>query len=72
MKIRIIHKYEDGQSLSAIAHKLDFAVSTVNTFVKDAAPMKEQEIFILNLINVYLCVCTVFSVFFFFSTELYY
>jgi fluoride ion exporter CrcB/FEX len=67
----MIHKYEDGQSLCAIAHKLYFAVSTVNTFVKDAAPMKEHEIFILNLIYVCLSVCTVFSVFFL-STELYY
>jgi hypothetical protein len=27
MKIGMIHKYEDGQSLSAIAHELGFAVS---------------------------------------------
>jgi hypothetical protein len=42
MKIRIIHKYEGGQSLSAISRELGFAVSTVNTIVKDAARIKEH------------------------------
>jgi hypothetical protein len=39
MKIRIICKYEGGESLYAIA--LGLVVSTVNTIVKDAAAIKE-------------------------------
>jgi transposase-like protein len=42
MKIRIIRKYEGGQSLTAISRELGFAVSTVNTIVKDAARIKEH------------------------------
>jgi hypothetical protein len=36
MKIRMIHKYEGRQSLSAVVH--DF----VNTIIKDSACIKEQ------------------------------
>jgi hypothetical protein len=42
MKIRIICKYEGRQSLSAIAHELGFAISTVNTIFKDAACIIEH------------------------------
>jgi hypothetical protein len=35
MKIRMISKYECGQSLSATACELGFVVSTVNTVLKD-------------------------------------
>jgi transposase-like protein len=42
MKTKIIRKYEGGQSLSAVARELGFAVSTVNTIVKDAARIKEH------------------------------
>jgi hypothetical protein len=41
IKIRMIHKYVGEQSLSAIAFELDFLVLTMNTFVKDAARIKE-------------------------------
>jgi hypothetical protein len=39
--MRMINKFESGQSLSAIACELDFEVSFVNTIGKDAAHMKE-------------------------------
>jgi hypothetical protein len=42
MKMRIMHKYECGQSLSAVAHELGFAVLHVNTTMKDAAHIKEH------------------------------
>jgi hypothetical protein len=37
MKIRLLCKYEGGKSLSAVSLELGFAISTVNTTVKDAA-----------------------------------
>jgi hypothetical protein len=40
MKIRILHKCEGVQSLSANACELNFAVSTVDTIVKDAVHIK--------------------------------
>jgi hypothetical protein len=42
LKIRMIHKYEFGHSLSAIEHELSLAVYTVNTSMKDAACIKEH------------------------------
>jgi hypothetical protein len=41
MKIRMICKYEYGQSLTAITCELDFVVSTVNTIMKNATCTKE-------------------------------
>jgi hypothetical protein len=41
MKTRMIHKYEGGKNVSAIACELGFALSTVNTIMKDAARIKE-------------------------------
>jgi hypothetical protein len=40
MKTRMICKYDGGHSLSAITRELGLAVSTENTFVKDAAMHK--------------------------------
>jgi hypothetical protein len=59
MKIRMIHKYEGGQSLSAIAHELSFVVSTVNPAVKDAPHVKKHVSFIFHLINVCLSISSV-------------
>jgi transposase-like protein len=42
MKIKMIKKYEGGQSLSAIARELGLSASTVNTTVKDADRIKEH------------------------------
>lgn len=42
MKMKIITKYENGQSLSAISRELGLSVSTVNTIVKDADRIKEH------------------------------
>jgi DNA-directed RNA polymerase specialized sigma24 family protein len=42
MKTKMIKKYEEGQSLSAIARELGLSASTVNTTVKDADRMKEH------------------------------
>jgi hypothetical protein len=41
MKIRMILKYEGGQSLSATRHELGFAVSIMNTIMKDIPHIKE-------------------------------
>jgi hypothetical protein len=41
MKLRMICKYECGQSLSAVALEYIYAVSTMNTTLMDAARMKE-------------------------------
>jgi sugar lactone lactonase YvrE len=43
IKLRMILKYEDGQNLSGIVHGVGFAISTVNTIVKDVAQIKECE-----------------------------
>jgi hypothetical protein len=40
MKMRMIHKYEGGQRLSAIACELGFVVSSLNTIMKGTAMMK--------------------------------
>jgi transposase-like protein len=40
MKMKMIKKYEVGQSLSAIARELGLSASTVNTIVKDADRIK--------------------------------
>jgi hypothetical protein len=50
MKIRMIHKY-GGQSLSAVACELGFAISTANTIVKDAACITEHVNFIFDVIH---------------------
>jgi hypothetical protein len=42
MKMKIITKYENGHSLSAISRELGLSVSTVNTIVKDADRIKEH------------------------------
>nr|XP_023648729.1 tigger transposable element-derived protein 1-like isoform X2 [Paramormyrops kingsleyae] len=42
LKMKIIRKYEGGQSLSAIAREFGLAVSTINTIVKDAARIKQH------------------------------
>jgi hypothetical protein len=42
LKLRMIRKYEGGQSLSAIAGELSAVVSTVNTIVKDASRIKKH------------------------------
>jgi transposase-like protein len=42
MKMKMIKKYEGGQSLSATARELGFSASTVNTIVKDADRIKEH------------------------------
>jgi len=42
MKMKMITKYENGQSLSAISRELGLSVSTVNTIVKDADRIKEH------------------------------
>jgi hypothetical protein len=42
MKMKMINKYESGQSLSTIARELGLSVSTVNTIVKDADRIKEH------------------------------
>ena len=42
MKMKMIKKYETGQSLSAIGRELGLSVSTVNTIVKDADRIKEH------------------------------
>jgi hypothetical protein len=42
LKLRIIRKYECGQSVTAMARELSLAVSTVNTIVKDAFRIKEH------------------------------
>jgi hypothetical protein len=41
MKLRMICKYEYGQSLSAVVVEYIYAVSTMNTTMKGAARMKE-------------------------------
>ena len=41
-KMKMIKKFETGQSLSAIARELGLSVSTVNTIVKDADRIKEH------------------------------
>jgi hypothetical protein len=41
-KMKMITKYENGQSLSAISRELCLSVSTVNTIVKDADRIKEH------------------------------
>ena len=41
-KMKMITKYENGQSLSAISRELGLPVSTVNTIVKDADRIKEH------------------------------
>jgi hypothetical protein len=65
------YKYEGGKSLSAITRLLDFAVSTANTIVKDAARIKEHVSFSFHLLHV--CrppeKC---SICLFFSSALYY
>jgi hypothetical protein len=43
IKIRMVCKYERGQSLSAIAHELGCTVSTMNTNGIDAACVKEHK-----------------------------
>lgn len=40
--MRMIHKYEGGQSLSSISRELGFAASTVSTILKDSARIKEH------------------------------
>jgi hypothetical protein len=42
MKMKMITKYENGQSLSVISRELGLSVSTVNTIVKDADRIKEH------------------------------
>ncbi|XP_066471494.1 tigger transposable element-derived protein 1-like isoform X2 [Tiliqua scincoides] len=42
MKMRMINKYEGGQSLSSISRELGFAASTVSTILKDSARIKEH------------------------------
>ena len=42
MKMKMITKYENGQSLSAISRELGLSVSTVNTIVKDGDRIKEH------------------------------
>lgn len=42
MKIRMKHKYEGEQSLSAVACEHGFAVSTMNTMAKVAACIKNM------------------------------
>jgi len=41
-KMKMIMKYENGQSLSAISRELGLSVSTVNTTVKDADRIMEN------------------------------
>jgi hypothetical protein len=43
MKIRMIHKYEGGQCLSAITCEFGFVELSVNAIVKDGAHTKEHE-----------------------------
>jgi hypothetical protein len=59
MEINMLHKYERGQSLSAIVLEFGFAVTTVITVVKDAAHMKEHMNFIFHLMHVCLSISTV-------------
>jgi hypothetical protein len=63
LKLRMIRKYEGGQSLSAIARELVLAVSTVNTIVKDAFRIKERVkvTACLSSITIYL-ICLFFSI----------
>lgn len=42
MKMRMINKFEGGQSLSSISRELGFAASTVSTILKDSARIKEH------------------------------
>jgi hypothetical protein len=63
MKARLMHEYEGGHSLSAIALELGFAVSTVNNIVNDSASMKEHVNFILHLTHVCLSISKVFHVY---------
>jgi hypothetical protein len=51
----MICKYEGGQSLSAIAHEIGLAVSTVKTIMKDASHIKEHVNAVFHLIYIYRC-----------------
>lgn len=44
VKLRMIRKYEGRQSLLLVPRELDFAVSTINSFMKNAAHMRGSEI----------------------------
>jgi hypothetical protein len=48
MKIGMIRKYEDAQSLSVLTHESGFAVSATDTIFKDAACIKERANFIFH------------------------
>jgi hypothetical protein len=70
-KIRVIHKYECGQSVSAIARELGFAVSTLNTIIEDAVHITEHVNFTFHLIHVCVSVSTVFYYWYIFCSCVY-
>jgi hypothetical protein len=71
MNIRMVRKYEHGQSLSSVACKLGFVLSAMNTIMKDVACMKEHINFNFHLMA-YVCRLVQYLICQSFITSLYY